>query len=140
MFWHNYFFHCAYTRYEAGLSIDEIWSFQPDSETAKIEAVEQVEQEAATEEVVVFDEAESDGALVEDSPFIPDETTGEQLTGSGAGTSLGETGAFLDSTETTPPGSATSDFEMLDDGEENGGTGDPELDELEAEIARELED
>ena len=26
VFWRNYFFHCAYTRYEAGLSIDEIWS------------------------------------------------------------------------------------------------------------------
>ncbi|KAL7468217.1 hypothetical protein ACHAXS_008446 [Conticribra weissflogii] len=25
-FWKNYFFHCAYARYEAGLSIDEIWS------------------------------------------------------------------------------------------------------------------
>lgn len=26
VFWKNYFFHCAYARYEAGLSIDEIWS------------------------------------------------------------------------------------------------------------------
>lgn len=25
IFWKNYFFHCAYARYEAGLSIDEIW-------------------------------------------------------------------------------------------------------------------
>jgi hypothetical protein len=25
-FWKNYFFHCAFARYEAGLSIDEIWS------------------------------------------------------------------------------------------------------------------
>lgn len=29
VFWKNYFFHCAYTRYEAGLSIDEIWSNDP---------------------------------------------------------------------------------------------------------------
>jgi len=28
-FWRNYFFHCAYTRYENGLSIDEIWSSKP---------------------------------------------------------------------------------------------------------------
>ena len=28
-FWRNYFFHCAYTRYEAGLSIDEIWCEPP---------------------------------------------------------------------------------------------------------------
>ncbi|KAL7563227.1 hypothetical protein ACA910_015719 [Epithemia clementina (nom. ined.)] len=26
IFWKNYFFHCAYSRYEAGLSVDEVWS------------------------------------------------------------------------------------------------------------------
>ena len=26
LFWKNYFFHCAVSRYEAGLSVDEIWS------------------------------------------------------------------------------------------------------------------
>mmetsp|Transcript_2642 Transcript_2642/g.7292 ORF Transcript_2642/g.7292 Transcript_2642/m.7292 type:complete len:398 (-) Transcript_2642:338-1531(-) len=26
IFWKNYFFHCAYCRYEAGLSVDEVWS------------------------------------------------------------------------------------------------------------------
>lgn len=41
--------------------------------------------------------------------------------------------------ETSPSGSSTSEFEMLDGAEMDGGTGDPELDELEAEIARELE-
>ena len=29
LFWKNYFFHCAYTRYQKGLSIDEIWSSKP---------------------------------------------------------------------------------------------------------------
>ena len=29
--WNNYFVHCAFTRYEAGLSIDEIWSYQQES-------------------------------------------------------------------------------------------------------------
>ena len=26
LFWKNYFFHCAFSRYEAGLSVDEVWS------------------------------------------------------------------------------------------------------------------
>ena len=33
-FWRNYFFHCAFTRYEAGLSIDEIWSDEPPAAAA----------------------------------------------------------------------------------------------------------
>lgn len=30
IFWKNYFFHCAYARYENGLSIDEIWASKPE--------------------------------------------------------------------------------------------------------------
>ncbi len=29
LFWKNYFFHCAYTRYQQGLSVEEIWSSKP---------------------------------------------------------------------------------------------------------------
>jgi hypothetical protein len=139
VFWHNYFFHCAYTRYEAGLSIDEIWSFQPEKvDTAKNEAAEKVEEENVSEEVVVFDDEEGDRASTPDAAFVPDETIGDNEEVPGSGTS--ETSNFIDSEETSPSGSAVSDFEMLEDGEMDAGTGDPELDELEAEIARELED
>ncbi len=89
---------------------------------------------------MVFDDAESDKASAEDSPFVPDESSEEKPTETESGSAIGEMSAFLDSTEISPPSSATSDFEMLDNGEGDGGTGDPELDELEAEIARELED
>jgi len=39
VFWKNYFFHCAFTRYEAGLSIDEIWS-----EEAQQSAMQRLEE------------------------------------------------------------------------------------------------
>lgn len=87
---------------------------------------------------MVFDEqdaAESseDKATPETAPaFVPDET-------SGVPDVVGDANEVC---ETSPNGSAMSEFEMLDNGEEDvlDTTGDPELDELEAEIARELED
>merc|ERR1712232_338567 len=38
IFWKNYFFHCAFTRYEAGLSIDEIWN-----QEAQLKAMEKLQ-------------------------------------------------------------------------------------------------
>lgn len=141
VFWHNYFFHCAYTRYEAGLSIDEIWSFQAQAtQAANVDTSAHVEAETSAEEVVVFDDAESDKVSATDSPFVPDETTGAKPTDTVTGSAVSEGANLADTKERSPSGSATSDFEMLDDGEEDMGTSDPILDELEAEIARELED
>ena len=141
MFWHNYFFHCAYTRYEAGLSIDEIWSFQAqDAQAVHVNADEQAEAEASAEEVVVFDDTQSDRLSGTDSPFVADEVSGDKPTDTATGGALSDAANLVDSKEPSPSGSATSDFDMLDDGDEDLGTGDPILDELEAEIARELED
>lgn len=141
VFWHNYFFHCAYTRYEAGLSIDEIWSFQAeDTQAVNVDPDKQVEAEVSAEEVVVFDDAESDRMSASDSAFIPDEISGEKPSDAVTGSAMSEGANVVDAKEPSPSGSATSDFEMLDEGEEDMGTGDPILDELEAEIARELED
>ena len=136
VFWHNYFFHCAYTRYEAGLSIDEIWSFQPEKVEAAKEALQKAEQKRASdEEVVVFGETEDDVASTPDAAFVPDETAGEKNDGA-----AGDKSISADVEESSPSGSATSEFEMLDGGDMEAGAGDTELDELEAEIARELED
>ena len=44
------------------------------------------------------------------------------------------------STDMSPGDSSAGGFELLDDDDVDAGAGDPELDELEAEIARELED
>mmetsp|Transcript_28360 Transcript_28360/g.81511 ORF Transcript_28360/g.81511 Transcript_28360/m.81511 type:complete len:323 (+) Transcript_28360:100-1068(+) len=129
VFWHNYFFHCAYTRYEAGLSIDEIWSYQPEAAEATNEAVQAAEE--AEEEVVFADhDVQGDEGVVENT-FDADEVGSEKKKDA-------ESSNF-ESQETSPSGSASSEFEMLDEGEMEAGT-DPELDELEAEIARELED
>jgi hypothetical protein len=132
VFWHNYFFHCAYTRYEAGLSIDEIWSYDP-NEAKKEAATEEVEEPA--EETVVFDEtveAEQDSSEhafamePSDEPDSPVAGSSSLDYGTTAGTSASD--------------SVTNDYEVVDEDYGDSGSGDPALDELEAEIARELED
>jgi len=64
VFWKNYFFHCAYTRYEAGLSIDEIWSNDPISSRPVAAEVESegfniVNNGDGEDEEVIFDSASS---------------------------------------------------------------------------------
>lgn len=86
------------------------------------------------EELVVFGVEEGDAGSV-DPAFVPDETS----SGEPQSEVVSETPPF-DSTEGSPSGSAASEFEMLDSGEGEVTASDPELDELEAEIARELED
>ena len=131
VFWHNYFFHCAYTRYTAGLSIDEIWSFQPEkSQEAAAEAAAQVEEDAAVEETVVFDNSGEAEEAVAEAAFPAADSTNEA--------EIPATTAEEPSSDNSPANSAGG-FELVDDGLD-AGSGDPELDELEAEIARELED
>jgi hypothetical protein len=132
VFWQNYFFHCAYTRYEAGLSIDEIWSFQPEKAEGEA-ATEQATKAVETEETVVFDgsgEAEETSA---ESAFPGSENAAEGDVSA----------ALLADTDFTginvSPSESANEFEMVDDDEAAGGSGEPELDALEAEIARELE-
>lgn len=128
VFWHNYFFHCAYTRYEAGLSIDEIWSYQPEMAQDKT-GVEQAE-EVDIDETVVFDESTKTEKVA--SPFSSVE--------------IGNEAEIVASANNDTSSSANADaslesaggFELLDD--DIDGSNEPELDELEAEIARELED
>jgi len=61
MFWKNYFFHCAFARYEAGLSIDEIWSNEP-IVPCSLAAAKESEGDivkSEEEEEVIFDSASS---------------------------------------------------------------------------------
>jgi hypothetical protein len=135
-FWRNYFFHCAFTRYEAGLSPDEIWS---DDFISVQEA-----QEEEREETITFESSEqghhenkgeSKPSSLFDSPPTPTATSSSQAEKAGT-------------TTTTADGSSTSgassndegtDYEMIGGGEDNDSDS-VELDELEAEIARELQD
>mmetsp|Transcript_23020 Transcript_23020/g.54349 ORF Transcript_23020/g.54349 Transcript_23020/m.54349 type:complete len:355 (-) Transcript_23020:166-1230(-) len=133
IFWRNYFFHCAYTRYKCGLSIDEIWCYQEVSNvTNNVDATstEYDDSEVAAtyvksaveEKVIAFD-----GPDVEELATISDTAYDENVDSTGN-----------NDTAAISLGTPNSGFELVDDIGEVGE--DPELDELEAEIARELED
>jgi hypothetical protein len=137
VFWRNYFFHCAYTRYEAGLSIDEIWSYSEEKAQQAEETSAEVTGEEA-EETVVFEENTEDNSYSKTSvehAFMEEPADDEPDNNSGdfdAGKQHSPNDSVL---------SSNGDFEVLDsDYAYEGGSGDPELDELEAEIQKELED
>ena len=143
VFWHNYFFHCAYTRYEAGLSIDEIWSFPSSDEaqaataTAGADETAGVAGDEGAEETVVFDETAVSGDSKEGEPGTTSETVfapDSALDGTGLDPATAVE-PVVDGTGSPD----TADFELVGDSDV-GGVVDAELDELEAEIARELED
>jgi hypothetical protein len=141
VFWRNYFFHCAFTRYEAGLSIDEIWS----EDHAKPDQPEGTGAEAADaqtrEETITFektqDPSESGENAFPEDPVTDADAPFSKATGQGS--SNARNASFSES----------NDFEMVaDDGDGDDDDADAdvndmadyELDELEAEIARELEE
>jgi hypothetical protein len=133
------------------LSIDEIWSYQKsDSEMGDDgdvvdgpngSAADGITASAASgagkkpteEEIVVFD---SGAGVVLDhtdshtEPTFRDDEVGESAPAASGSAEYGQTDGAQ----------STSGFELVDDeGDDDGVVGDPELDELEAEIARELE-
>jgi len=135
-FWRNYFFHCAFTRYEAGLSLEEIWSYGEESNIANHVEITSTDDagdagvassaiaDSNKEETVVFDgsapNAEEEAAV--DSAV--------DLNSDAVGTT---DASLIELSELSPQ----NGFELVD--EDPGGTGEPELDELEAEIASMLE-
>lgn len=130
VFWRNYFFHCAYTRYEAGLSIDEIWSHHDKSMSATQNEV--TDSENTSDVGLLKDGTEEEKVITFDS-----NTEGQ----SSSFKNSDETGDIDHSTETNDSeGSPSNGFELVDDSMNISTSGDPDLDELEAEIARELED
>eukprot|EP00529_Nitzschia_sp_RCC80_P020387 CAMPEP_0113458298 /NCGR_PEP_ID=MMETSP0014_2-20120614/9852_1 /TAXON_ID=2857 /ORGANISM="Nitzschia sp." /LENGTH=403 /DNA_ID=CAMNT_0000349821 /DNA_START=148 /DNA_END=1359 /DNA_ORIENTATION=- /assembly_acc=CAM_ASM_000159 len=157
VFWQNYFFHCAFTRYEAGLSIDEIWSYQKlDSDAdgddndgvGGADANSNVTGAAAgvttgvggrtqEEESVVFDGSDAVPGNNPTEPVFHNDDVVDPSSTAAAGVS----GGTSESTNQSPDGAQSSNgFELVNDEDgDDGVVGDPELDELEAEIARELE-
>eukprot|EP00526_Cylindrotheca_closterium_P014107 CAMPEP_0113623106 /NCGR_PEP_ID=MMETSP0017_2-20120614/11878_1 /TAXON_ID=2856 /ORGANISM="Cylindrotheca closterium" /LENGTH=339 /DNA_ID=CAMNT_0000533029 /DNA_START=73 /DNA_END=1092 /DNA_ORIENTATION=- /assembly_acc=CAM_ASM_000147 len=135
IFWRNYFFHCAYTRYEAGLSIDEIWSFSPEAADAGPVAETAVaEKNESDEEQVIFDD--KDASIEAPEPaFSPDETnTTDEATPAEPAAETPKAAEEPDAID------LNADFDFLDDEDDAEGPVDPEMDELEAEIMAELED
>lgn len=143
MFWRNYFFNCAYARYEAGLSIDEIWSEQsippPTEEGEKDETItfdspdpkkEAAGKPAASQQKTEGSADAATGANAESAP------AGEkELEKKSSGLFEGDAFKTPAATEETPGSSAgtSAEYEVVDD-DFSG-----EMDELEAEIAQALE-
>lgn len=111
------------------MSIDEIWSYNPE-EAKEEEATQEVEE--AVEETVVFDETAEAEQIPSEHAFAtePNDELDSPVAGSSSVTPVA----------TSTSDSVSNDYEVVDEDYGDGGSGDPELDELEAEIARELED
>ena len=156
------FFHCAYTRYEKGLTIEEIWERKPAPPTT-----EEMAASASTNEKSpgsVGDDSNSveltfesdDGASYNtdgdvsslEASSLPPLTPGATATNSSnlniAGLSTTPTSTSQSGSSKSPPVSVAS-YEIVDAlGKEDSINGlendDTDLDDLEAEIARELEE
>jgi len=165
LFWKNYFFHCAYTRYEKGLTIEEIWERKPAPPTTEemaasasstnatnVESPSSVGGDSQSVELTFEsdDDAGTDGSSL-DASSLPPLAAGTTATSSsnsniaGLSTILPSTNQSGLSKTTSPPASVAS-YEIVDvlgkednfGGLENDDSDD--LDDLEAEIARELEE
>lgn len=114
IFWKNYFFHCAYIRYTVGLSVEEIWS--------------------VTTEPITSDK---DKSLSESSHNGDDDNQSVELTFAAENDDSIHS-SHLDNTEDDAKSSVEhdSDYEVIDDAPDS--MDGEELDELDAEIAREL--
>jgi len=163
LFWKNYFFHCAYTRYEKGLTIEEIWERKPAPPTTQQMAADA--DAANIKPSTTYADSSSSG--VDDSESIEltfDIDAGSSHSTGGGGSSVDSSSlpptptAVADANPSTPglpnlsavsptgggAASASMDYEIIDvsGNDDSGGSedDDAELDDLEAEIARELEE
>jgi len=149
LFWKNYFFHCAYTRYEKGLTIEEIWERKPAPPTTE-QMAEQMAADANTNTNTTEENSHNEG---DDSKSI--ELTFELDDGASPNTGGDDSldtsslppSATMTPAQTSPntsESSATS-YEIIDvlaKEDSDGGLDNDsnEIDDLEAEIARELEE
>jgi len=134
-FWRNYFFHCAFTRYKAGLSLDEIWSYKDESSNiaSHVEHTSTDDAGIASSAVAASNAEEADGSGEHDA-------SPQNVEESAAATGEETVDFSVDAAGNNDPiQTELSDmpFELIDGGVDD--VEDPELDELEAEIARELE-
>jgi hypothetical protein len=143
MFWRNYFFHCAYTRYEAGLSIDEIWSDeQPSSSATSTKAGGIVPH---TQEENHHDDDQDEVVHFSSSTNTPPEPS---IVDAFATTSINDGTPLQDDADDLFPGSHAetespqSEYEIVQSAHDvdDEDAFDGEMDELEAEIAQALGD
>ncbi|GAX19367.1 hypothetical protein FisN_4Lh345 [Fistulifera solaris] len=129
-FWRNYFFHCAYTRYEAGLSIDEIWSDDPLVFVSPIPTDLPGEND---EETIIFQETVNVKDMNEPKSDQPKPASHD------AESNVSDVDVPSDRNDFEMVGETEGDHTPSNDGDDDD-LANYELDELEAEIARELED
>lgn len=140
-FWKNYFFHCAYTRYKEGLSVDEIWSQKPKASiTNDMNSVVSKASEASLQNDMMDDDESVE------LEFEEDEENSSILNESNQSHTLPATLA----TKTSSPNVVNSgqsvssasgnSYEIVNEAPINNEDedDDDDLDDLEAEIAREL--
>jgi hypothetical protein len=165
IFWKNYFFHCAYTRYEKGLTIEEIWARKPkaigitqDVRSSPAKSIATKSNHDAEElyiENLTLDDGDDDDVSIE----LQFEADGSNAGGGGSGGGDSDNDISNSSSpqklatsehkateeqNSDSSGSGTS-YDMIDDSMNMNANSnhddlvdDLDLDDLEAEIAREL--
>lgn len=158
-FWKNYFFHCAYTRYEAGLSIDEIWSNEPrkagPAVATKVEETDEYdivdnEGQSQSDEEVVFESVSSTGSTgkleFNDTTTMKAKQNQQEAVSSATNAAPESPKQISTATkrpaELSTPGDTANDSEGAGEYELVAGdiADDGSMDELEAEIAAALGD
>eukprot|EP00561_Arcocellulus_cornucervis_P012438 CAMPEP_0185804126 /NCGR_PEP_ID=MMETSP1322-20130828/3073_1 /TAXON_ID=265543 /ORGANISM="Minutocellus polymorphus, Strain RCC2270" /LENGTH=392 /DNA_ID=CAMNT_0028500083 /DNA_START=63 /DNA_END=1241 /DNA_ORIENTATION=+ len=151
-FWRNYFFHCALARYEAGLSVDEIWGDKPvetAAATAAATAAPDEVSEHAADETITFEPAsparQVSDVLADAAAATASLGASLSATSTGGAPSISSGVAPNTSLSVSQESSASdySPYEMVGGGSAVGapdfGDDTEDMDDLEAEIARELE-
>ncbi len=152
MFWKNYFFNCALTRLEIGLSIDEIWGskvYPPTTDELREQAKASEKSDLfsfLTKKASLTADKEEEITFDEDSPSQPEAAScSSKSINSGPSPSLPpllvsnakstNSGKDIDS-NTFKPIILPKDFEIVPN---SASYDELDLEDLDAEIARELE-
>lgn len=127
IFWKNYFFHCAYIRYEKGLSVEEIWV-----ETGSKPSIEQDASGTHSQTQIANEESSVELTFeADDKDDNDDDAEIESVLNEVTDHAKSDTVETTSSTK-----SATNEYEMINEVQDKI-EGD-DLDDLDAEIAREL--
>lgn len=134
-FWKNYFINCAYARYEKGLEIDEIWGDKVETKTLESEhsnptplpLTDSPHAAGNTNDMTTSDDEVSIEMTFERENSLDNSISGSSMTG------RANTETFIEQGSHT---GSSNEYEIVDG--VVGDLDDDDLDDLEAEIAREL--
>ena len=141
-FWKNYFYHCAIVRFKIGLSNSEIWDVPTVSSAVKVQSSIIPSIPFLSTKPLADTGPAAVGAIVDDDQDDVSITFDAASIGSGSVVNEHVQRSQQPSTESNSRSlSPEKDYEIITPASEQDdvGSGDEELDDLEAEIARELE-